>query len=259
MPVFADHRRMSAKWHGGVYAMGNFDGLHIGHEALIEETFRIAAQNNKPTAVLTFEPHPRELFRVSESPFRLSTAAQKVQRFASLDTQLCLTQNFDLDFAALTPQQFVAEVLSNSLRASHVVVGPDFCFGQRRSGDVSALGQLCGALGIGVTVVEPIAIAGTVASSSRIRALIAEGRMDSATDILGRPWSVSSRPRRTTGGITFDLSHYTAIGDGDYLVRTGSTTCTASLARYSNGEQTLSINADLDTPDEQITEIMFIS
>lgn len=259
MPVFGDHRAVSAKWHGGVYAMGNFDGLHIGHEGLIEAAFRIAARNSRSAALLTFEPHPRELFGVSDAPFRLSNAAQKVRRLASLGTRFCLTQNFDHDFAALSPQQFVDHVLSRSLRASHVVVGPDFCFGQRRAGNVSVLRQLCAAFGIGVTVVEPVAVAGAVASSSLIRALIGEGRMKSAAGILGRPWSVSARPRHIANGLAFDLLHYTAIGAGDYLVRIGDTNCIASLARHSDDKQVLSTNADLNSPIEQIAEIAFIS
>lgn len=187
MPIFMDYRDVSEKWHGGVYAIGNFDGLHVGHQALIRRTVKIAAQKGRHTSLLTFDPHPRELFDPSASPFRLATLAQKTHELTKNAAELCLNQLFDMDFAALKPSGFVDHVLLRSLRASHVVVGADFRFGRRQSGNVDSLKDMCVRRSIGITVIDQIRIDGQVVSSSLARRLVAEGRISSVAKILGRP------------------------------------------------------------------------
>jgi len=244
IPVFKDHRDVFGKWHGGVYAIGNFDGLHIGHQALIQETIRIAAETNSPPAIMTFDPHPRELFDPSASPFRLATSLQKMQELAKLGLGLCLNQYFDMNFAKLTPEAFAEQVLMQSLRATHVVVGADFRFGSRQSGNTEILTQLCADLGIGLTVIDQIRVAGNVASSSLIRDLIASGEMSAVANVLGRPWSVVARAEISDAGLFFDLSDYTKIGRGEYTVRVHGIVCRATLSESCEGRQILTVSKE---------------
>jgi cytidyltransferase-like protein len=245
MPVFKDHREVSGKWHGGVYAIGNFDGLHIGHQTLIQETIRIAAETASLPAIMTFDPHPRELFDPSAPSFRLATSLQKTQDLARLGMGLCLNQHFDMNFAVLKPKEFVERVLMEALRATHVVVGADFKFGSRQSGNTEILKQLCADLGIGVTVIDSIRVDDKVASSSLIRDLVNNGEMLAVADVLGRPWSVMARAEITDTGLSFNLSDYTKIKRGEYNVHVDSIACRATLIGSSQGHQILSV------PNEQ--------
>lgn len=258
MPVFPDHRTVPGKWQGGVYAIGNFDGLHIGHRALIRQTLEIAATTGAHPAVLTFDPHPRELFDPSALPFRLADAAWKTQELGRLGTGLCLNQRFDRDFAALAPDAFVDHVLRHSLRASHLVVGADFRFGSRQSGDTTLLAELCAQRGIGITVIDPVRIGGEVASSSLARRLIADGRMADVAAVLGRPWSVTARPERRADRLRFDLSDHTGVAAGAYDVRIGGETYRATLARDGDRRQVLSIPQAGELPAGSAAFIEFV-
>lgn len=239
MPVFMGHHELSAKWHGGVYAIGNFDGLHIGHRALIQKTFEVAAELSCRPAILTFDPHPRELFDVSAMQFRLSTSLQKARDLAKLGTSFCVNQNFDLDFAGLTPVEFVEEVLSESLSASHVVVGTDFRFGCRQAGDTEMLKELCAHRGIGISVIEQIRFGGEVVSSSLIRDILGNGEMSSAAKLLGRPWTVLASPAFTDGRTFLDFSGYTKLREGEYAVRIDGIACCATLVSIEERKQIL--------------------
>jgi riboflavin kinase / FMN adenylyltransferase len=258
MPVFPDHRHVSGKWHGGVYAIGNFDGLHVGHQALIRETIRIAAETGAPSAVLTFDPHPRELFDPSALPFRLATSARKTHELNARGTRLCLNQRFDPDFAALKPAEFVDYVLLRSLRAAHVVVGEDFRFGSRQSGNTELLHDLCSPRGIGITVIGQITVGGEVASSSLVRHRIAEGRISETMPLLGRPWSVTATPEISNGGLRFDLSGYTRIKAGTYEVRIDGMTRHAAVTGTDDRRQILSVPAmeGLHASDHTVIEFM---
>jgi riboflavin kinase/FMN adenylyltransferase len=259
MPVFQDHRDVSGKWHGGVYAIGNFDGLHIGHQALIQETIRIAAETTSPPAIMTFDPHPRELFDPSAPSFRLATSVQKTQDLARLGMGLCLNQYFDMNFAALTPEAFAEQILMESLRATHVVVGADFRFGSRQSGNTEILTQLCADLGIGLTVIDQIRVAGKVASSSLIRDLIASGEMSAVANVLGRPWSVVARAKVSEAGLSFDLSDYTRIRSGEYAVRVYGIACRATLSESGEGRQILSVSNEQGLITADHARVDFIS
>jgi|AntAceMinimDraft_13_1070369.scaffolds.fasta_scaffold04683_2 hypothetical protein len=239
MPVFMGHHELPAKWRGGVYAIGNFDGLHIGHQALIEKTFEVAAEMSCRPAILTFDPHPRELFDASAIQFRLSTSLQKARDLAKLGTGFCVNQNFDLDFAALTPVEFVEEVLRKSLSASHVIVGTDFRFGCRQAGDTEILKELCAQQGIGISVIDQIRFGGEVVSSSLIRDLLGNGEMSSAAKLLGRPWTVLVSPAFTDGETSFDFSDYTKLREGEYTVRIDGISCCATLVSIEERKQIL--------------------
>ena len=250
MKVFTGHHELSTNWHGGVYAIGNFDGLHIAHRALIQKAFQVATEMSSRPAVLTFDPHPRELFDAAAIQFRLSTSSQKMQDLAKLGADFCVNQRFDFDFARLTPVEFVEFVLSGSLSASHVVVGTDFRFGSRQAGNAEILQELCVKQGISISVIDQITFANEAVSSSLIRDHLEKGEMSSAEKLLGRPWTVLVSPDFADGETSFDFSNYTKIREGEYSVRIGGIACCATLVRIDERKQLL-------LPDKEWSQASF--
>lgn len=173
---------------GGTLALGNFDGVHLGHAHLVHAAH--GARPDLPLGVVTFEPHPREFFRPDDPPFRLTLAAERAAALEALGVVRIHEIAFDRAFADLTPAQFVHDVLHAGLGARHLACGPDFAFGHRKMGDVEFLGVRAEALGIGLTVVPPFADAAGPLSSTRIRRLLLDGYPDRAARELGRAWSV---------------------------------------------------------------------
>lgn len=160
--------------------MGNFDGIHIGHQSVIA-----LAATKGPLGIITFEPHPREFFAPDAPTFRLMNAEARANRLAKLGVESLFELPFDARIAAMTPEDFAREVLSEGLGVSHVVVGGDFCFGKGRSGKVSDLQALGDKYGFGVTVAELIKSGDTEISSTAIRQALAEGRPRDAYAMLG--------------------------------------------------------------------------
>ena len=188
MQVFQDWRGLPEEARGAAVALGNFDGVHLGHAHLVRSLH--AARPDLPLAVLTFEPHPRQMFRPQDPPFRLSLAPERRAALAALGVRLLYELPFDAAFAHLTAEQFVTEVLHQGIGARHLACGPDFAFGHRRGGDIDFLAQRAEQLGIGLTVVQPLADAGGPFSSSRIRRALQDGYPERATAELGRPWAI---------------------------------------------------------------------
>ena len=141
MRILRHYRNIPPDARGAVAAMGNFDGVHLGHRALIEEAARIARTENRPLAALVFEPYPREFFRPSGEPFRLTPLHAKARLLAALGVELLIVLSFDADMAAMKAQDFVLDVLAGELGIAHVVVGADFRFGKGRSGDAAVLAE----------------------------------------------------------------------------------------------------------------------
>ena len=176
---------------GSVAAIGNFDGVHLGHRAVIERTQHIASGLAAPTAVVTFEPHPRVLFQPDARPFRLSSSDSRAEALAGLGVDALFEVPFDADFAQITAEDFVSDILISRLGLRHVVVGHDFHFGHRRRGNAEMLVEFSENLGFGVTRVEAVAEEdGAVYSSSRVRQCLREGDPAGAAELLGRPWEI---------------------------------------------------------------------
>jgi riboflavin kinase/FMN adenylyltransferase len=165
---------------GASVAMGNFDGLHRGHQAVID-----LARGAAPLGIVTFEPHPRQVFAPDAPPFRLMNAEARANRLARLGVQHLYQLPFDAALAALTPEAFVDQVLHRGLGIAHVVVGADFCFGKGRAGKASDLATLCHARGIRCTIAPLVTEAGAEISSTQIRTALAEGRPRDAAAMLG--------------------------------------------------------------------------
>jgi riboflavin kinase/FMN adenylyltransferase len=172
---------------GAVIAIGNFDGVHLGHRALLAEGKVIASAGNKEFGVLTFEPHPRSLFRPDEAPFRITPPALKHRLLRDCGVDFIVSLPFDWDFASQSAEEFVQKILANALAPSHVVVGHDFRFGQLRKGSAETIE----AAGIAVTKFAP-AIGGTGEkySSTAVRQALRLGDIDGANAILGWEWEI---------------------------------------------------------------------
>ncbi len=174
----------SAKNH--VVIIGNFDGVHRGHSALIDTAKTIAADLGAKIAVLTFEPHPRALFRPDERPFRLTTQAIKHERLKSCGVDTVFALNFDWGFASQSADDFINNILVNSLSAAHIIVGYDFRFGQMRKGAP----DMIKAAGVPTTIIPAITDGAQVISSSAIRQAIRCGKIGAANALLDWDWEV---------------------------------------------------------------------
>jgi len=188
MRVFHHWRDLPPDARGATVALGNFDGVHLGHAQLIRAAH--AARPKAPLAVLTFEPHPREVFRPDDPPYRLTLSAERADLLASLGVCLIYELPFNHDFSLMPAEAFVAEVLHHGIGARHLVCGPDFAFGHRRGGNTAFLIARAEALGIGTTLVPLVSDAQGPLSSSRIRRELQDGYPERATAELGRPWAI---------------------------------------------------------------------
>ena len=162
-------------------AMGNFDGVHLGHQSVIKQ----AAQHGGPLGVVTFEPHPRQFFAPAAPAFRLMNSEARAHRLAKLGVEQLYELPFDATLAGMSAEEFVAEVLVRGLAVSNVTVGSDFCFGKGRKGTVATLHDLAQKHGFGVTIADLVKFEGLEVSSTNIRTALAEGRPRDAARMLG--------------------------------------------------------------------------
>lgn len=190
IPSFDDWQAMPQPWKGGAIALGNFDGVHKGHQALLARAGEHARALGAPLVALTFEPHPRRFFVPDTGPFRLTLPPAKLRLLAEQGVQTMLAQRFDTAFAGLSADAFIDDVLLKGLGARHVVCGYDFTFGARRGGNVEMLRKQAKQKGFGVTVLDPVMREGEIYSSTRIREALRAGWASEAAELLGRPWEI---------------------------------------------------------------------
>jgi riboflavin kinase/FMN adenylyltransferase len=230
MRILRHTRELPAEAAGAVAALGNFDGVHRGHQALIGEAGRLARAANRPLTCLVFEPYPREFFRPDDEPFRLTSLHAKAELLADLGVDFTIVIGFDAEMASMLAQDFVLNILVGQLRLAHVVVGEDFLFGKGRGGDTTLLAYMGQMEGFGVTVFAPVpAGRGTKISSSDIRRALKAGRPEEAARLLGHWWRVEGavapgdRRGRTLGYPTANLKleHLLQPAFGVYAVRVG--------------------------------------
>lgn len=175
-----------------VVTIGNFDGVHLGHQALVQQV-RACRKPEEKVAVVTFEPLPQAFFRPDQAPPRLSSVRQKLHRLAALDVDICWLMRFDRALAQLSPAEFVQRVLVNGLSARHVVVGEDFRFGHKREGDVAQLTRFGQEAGFSVATLAPVMLDGERISSTAIRGALEKSDFDHASRMLGRPFRMEGR------------------------------------------------------------------
>jgi riboflavin kinase/FMN adenylyltransferase len=169
-------------------AIGNFDGVHLGHAALAGKLLATAQKLGLPPTILTFEPHPREFFAPASAPARLSTLREKLELLADCGVEQAMICPFNAGFAALTADAFIEQVLVRSLRVRHLIVGDDFRFGSGRTGDFHLLQAAGEKHGFAVAAMDSVLVDGERVSSSGVRRALAAGDMDRAARLLGRPY-----------------------------------------------------------------------
>jgi riboflavin kinase/FMN adenylyltransferase len=188
MRIYREWRDLPAEARGATVALGNFDGVHLGHAALVRAAH--TARPDAPLAVLTFEPHPREVFRPDDPPFRLTLPAERADALAGLGVELLYEMPFTHAFSLMSAEAFVHDVLHQGLGARHLVCGRDFAFGHRRGGDTAFLARRAEALGMGLTLTPLVKDGEGPLSSTRIRRALQDGYPERATAELGRPWAI---------------------------------------------------------------------
>lgn len=215
---------------GGVVALGNFDGVHKGHQTVILTAQSLAREMGVPHAVMTFEPHPRAFFKPGQPPFRLTPFRVKARLIEALGTDVLYMQHFDAGFAGLSGEEFVERILTTALAARHVVAGYDFVFGKGRGGTLALLQKMADQGRFGFTSVPPVtAPSGEVYSSTAVRDYLLTAKPAEAAKLLGHYWEIEGRVEhgdkrgRTIGFPTANLTlgEYQRPATGVYAVRAG--------------------------------------
>ena len=183
MRIIRDYQFVEKTDRGASAAIGNFDGVHLGHLSVIE--LARMAEPDAPLGVLTFEPHPREYFQPDAPPFRLMSPTARAHRLEKLGVSKLYELAFDAGLASLTPRAFAQEVLKEGLGLCHVVVGSDFCFGKGRAGNAEDLAAFGAEMGFGVTIAPLMAKDATTVSSTAIRKALSDGQPRVAASMLG--------------------------------------------------------------------------
>ena len=230
MAIYRHSEGLPAAAQGAVVAVGNFDGVHLGHQAVVEAARGQAAHLGTAVNVLTFEPHPRQVFQPDLPPFRLTPLRIKARALEALGVDNMIVLHFDLAFSKLSAGSFVKDILCRDLAARHIVTGWDFRFGHKRQGDVALLEQLAATQGFATTAVAPVeAPGGEVYASSRIREHLQQAAPAKAAALLGRAWEIEGRVEHGRGRgrllgfptANIDLGDYLSPAHGIYAVRAG--------------------------------------
>ncbi len=248
------------RFRGGIVALGNFDGFHLGHQAVVGRAVALARARGVPALVATFDPHPVRFFKPDTAPFRLTTLDQRQRLFGAAGADAMVVLRFDADLARLSAAAFVDECLIANLGVAGVVTGEDFTFGAKRGGNVGVLATLGAANGFSCDTVGPVTAAAEVVSSSRIRTLLQGADPAGAARLLTRPFAIAGTVQhgdkvgRTIGYPTanIDMGSYLRPAYGIYAVR-------ARLAdgRVVDGAANIGIRPTFDPPKELLEVFLF--
>jgi riboflavin kinase/FMN adenylyltransferase len=249
-----------ARFRGGIVALGNFDGFHAGHQAVVGRAVDRARGEGRPAIVATFDPHPMRYFRPDTQPFRLTTLDQRQRLFAQAGADAMLVFGFDAALAELSARAFAADRLVDRIGAAGVVTGADFTFGKGRSGDTALLAALGAELGFSVDTVAPVQDVTGAISSSRIRDALRAGNPREAAALLTRPFAIQGivEPGAKLGR---ELGYPTAnLRLGNYLrPRYGIYAVRGRLqdGRLVDGVANLGIRPSIDPPVELLEPYFF--
>jgi riboflavin kinase/FMN adenylyltransferase len=245
---------------GGIVALGNFDGFHLGHQAVVGAAIARARAEGRPALVATFDPHPVRYFRPDSPPFRLTTLDQREALFGAAGADAMVVFGFDQALAGLTAAEFISERLIGALGIKGVVTGEDFTFGKGKSGTIATLAEAGDRLGFSVETVAPVALDGEIVSSSRIRDALIAGEPRAAARLLTRPYAIRGAVQhgdklgRTIGYPTanVDMANYLRPAYGIYAVR-------GRLAdgRVLGGAANLGIRPTFNPPKELLEPFFF--
>jgi riboflavin kinase/FMN adenylyltransferase len=236
MEVFAGHRALTRPLRAPAIAIGNFDGVHRGHAALIARARATAAAAGGEAVVLTFEPHPAQVLVPELAPPRLTTAARKLELLAAAGVDVVVVEPFSPELAAVTAPAFVSELLIGALGARAIVVGEDFAYGRGRTGTASTLAVDAGRHGAAVELVAPVAVDGEVVSSTRIRGYLRGGDLARAHSLLGRRHDLDGVVVRGAGrGKGLGIPTANVAPDGDLFLAPGIYAVTLRLLEGDGG------------------------
>ncbi len=234
MKILRDPHNLPDAFKGAVYAIGNFDGLHRGHRAVIEAAAAItqesadkSADKKTPLAIITFEPHSRNFFRPDQPRARLTPVKIKAALMGLMEVDLLLNLRFNRKLASLSADDFVKDILHRQLAAAHIAVGENFRFGARRQGDAQFLFDAGKKIGFGVDIIKPVQEEDGAISSTAIRSALSQGDVKKAALLLGRWWQIAGPVRRgeqrgrKLGFPTLNLAlkHYAPLAFGVYAAR----------------------------------------
>lgn len=227
MQIIRGWHDVPAALKGASLAIGNFDGVHRGHQAVLNAAKAAAGVAHCPAGVVVFEPHPRKFFHPQRPLFLLTTLERKLELFEAHGLEIAAVLPFDSELANLSADGFVRDVLVEGLGIRHATTGYDFFFGKGREGNPSVLRELGNRYDFGVTIIEAVGSSGEIFSSTRVRELLAEGDVAAAADMLGHFWQVKGVVESGAGrgtGLGFPtanirLEREAALGHGIYAVR----------------------------------------
>jgi riboflavin kinase/FMN adenylyltransferase len=245
---------------GSILALGNFDGFHLGHQAVVGRAIARGFHERRPVIVATFDPHPVLFFKPEVPPFRLTTLDQRESLFAHAGADAMLVFEFGAQLASMDAGQFVAEVLAGQIGAAGVITGDDFSFGKGRSGDVVVLKSLGAEHGIGAEAVPQVLLDGERISSGRIREALVAGDTGTATHMLSRDYAIEGvvergdQRGRTLGYPTANvrLGDYLRPRYGIYAVRV-----TLDDGRELPGVASLGVRPTFEPPQELLEAHLF--
>ncbi len=245
---------------GGIVALGNFDGFHLGHQAVVGRAVERARAEGRPALVATFDPHPVRHFQPGTPPFRLTTLDQRQELFAAAGADGMVVFQFDGTLARLTAEQFVTERLIGCLNVGGVVTGEDFTFGKAKQGDVRVLADFGQARGFATEMVGAVMLDGEAVSSTHIRAALVAGNPRGAARLLTRPFAIrgvvqhGDKLGRTIGYPTanVDMGNYLRPAYGIYAVRGR-----LPDGRVLDGAANLGIRPTFDPPKELLEPYFF--
>lgn len=193
MEIILGIDQLKRPFNNPVVTLGNFDGVHLGHQTIFRKVTEEAQKNNGEAVVITFEPHPLKVLLPQKCPPLLTPFRKKMMLIekSGIDTVLCI--EFTLGFSKISPFDFIKNVLIERLKAKKIVVGYNYHFGRNQRGDIEILKQVCKLFNVDVEVMEPLRIGGTTVSSSKIRELIKDGEVEEASKLLGRNYPVMGK------------------------------------------------------------------
>jgi len=207
---------------GAVVSIGNFDGMHLGHQKILRAVVERAQEQQAVATVITFDPHPLKVLRPAQAPPLVCTLAQRLAGFASLGIEAALVLRFDAALAARSPEEFVREFLAGELRAKAVLIGDNFRFGHKQAGNAVVLQEMGARLGFTVEIIPPVVSRGEVVSSTAVRRAVSEGRLADAIRLLGRPFALTGEIRSGEGrGSTILVPTLNLAPEQELLPKTG--------------------------------------
>ncbi len=259
---FLDHRDpLPESLRGAIIALGNFDGFHLGHQAVAGEAIRWARAEGRPSIIATFDPHPVRFFKPDAEPFRLTTLEQRQELYLAAGATAMLVFHFDADLAGTTAEDFVKVLLAEKLGVAGVVTGEDFTFGKARGGNFEKLVEMGRDVGIDARAVSPVLDNGAPVSSSRVRDALRDGDPQEAARLLTRPFSIrgvvqhGDKRGREIGYPTANLGieHYLRPKYGIYAV-TGRILSTGQVL---HGAANIGVRPQFEPPKELLEPYFF--